>query len=181
MDRDAHEDTVRILETELGQVEQAFRGLSAEQWQTPTKLLPVDEAKPPWTLFELAGHFDISIGLTVMLMAEPQDGQVGRDRVSFFIFARSEVAPVVYDYAYTMASRVVEAVVHGLDLTDALGREPMCTPEGVAVTAAILDELLARRTVPGRPADLVGDDLAWVRAASGRSPAHPDPRLPLIG
>jgi hypothetical protein len=90
----------------------------------PTKLLPVDEAKPPWTLFELAGHFDISIGLTVMLMAEPQ---------------------------------------------------------GVAVTAAILDELLARRTVPGHPADLVGDDLAWVRAASGRGPAHPDPRLPLIG
>jgi hypothetical protein len=80
-----------------------------------------------------------------------------------------------------VASRVVEAVVHGLDLTDALGREPMCTPEGVAVTAAILDELLARRTVPGRPADLASDDLAWVRAASGRGPAHPDPRLPLIG
>ena len=223
----AHEDNVRILATELDQVERAFRGLSAEQWATPTKLLPLDEAQPPWTLFELAGHFDISIGLTVMLMAEPQDGQVGRDRVSFFIFPRSEVAPVVYDYAYTMvegkspeqmadvlaatfaktvdgarsmapdtvgpgyyalmrldefvASRVVEAVVHGLDLTDALGREPMCTPEGVAVTATILDELLARRTVPGRPADLAGDDLAWVRAASGRGPAHPDPRLPLIG
>jgi hypothetical protein len=223
----AHEDNVRILAAELGRVEQAFGGLTAEQWRTPTKLVPLDEAQPPWTLFELAGHFDISIGLTVMLMAEPQDGQVGRDRVSFFIFPRSEVAPVVYDYAYTMvqgktpeqmagvlaatfaktlegarsmapdtvgpgyyalmrldefvASRVVEAVVHGLDLTDALGREPMCTPEGVAVTATILDELLARRTVPGRPADLASDDLAWVRAASGRGPAHPDPRLPLIG
>jgi Mycothiol maleylpyruvate isomerase N-terminal domain len=222
-----HEDTVRILEVELGQVEQAFRGLSEEDWRAPTKLRPPDEAKPPWTLFELAGHFDISIGLTVMLMAEPQDGQVGRDRVSFFIFPRSEVAPVVYDYAYTMvegktprqmpdelhdtfaktvdgarsmapdtvgpgyyalmrldefvASRVVEAVVHGLDLTDALGRQPMATPEGLAVTAAILDELLARRTVAGRPPDLAADDLAWVRAASGRGPAHPDPRLPLIG
>jgi Mycothiol maleylpyruvate isomerase N-terminal domain len=221
-----HEDTVGILETELGLVEQSFRGLTAEQWATPTKLRPLDEAKPTWTLFELAGHFDISIGLTVMLMAEPQSGQVGRDRVSFFIFPRSEVAPVVYDYAYTMvegktpqqmpdvlaatfaktvegarsmapdtigpgyyalmrldefvASRVVEAVVHGLDLTDALDREPMCTPEGVAFTAAILDELLARRTVAGRPTDLA-DDLPWVRAASGRGPAHPDPRLPLIG
>jgi hypothetical protein len=221
-----HEDTVRTLETELGLVEQGFRGLTAEQWATPTRLVPVDGARPPWTLFELAGHFDISIGLTVMLMAEPQSGQVGRDRVSFFIFPRSEVAPVVYDYAYTMvegktpeqmpevlaatfaktvqgarslapdtvgpgyyalmrldefvASRVVEAVVHGLDLTDALGREPMCTPGGVAVTAAILDDLLARKTVPGRPPDLA-DDLAWVRAASGRGPAHPDPRLPLIG
>ena len=44
----------------------------------------------------------------------------------------------------------------------------------------ILDELLARKTVAGRPPDL-GDDLAWVRAASGRGPEHPDPRLPLIG
>jgi hypothetical protein len=222
----SYEDTVGILEVELGQVEQGFRGLSEAEWATPTKLRPLDETKPPWTLFELAGHFDISIGLTVMLMAEPQDGQVGRDRVSFFIFPRSEVAPVVYDYAYTMvegktpaqmpdtlaatfaktvegarslapdtvgpgyyalmrldefvASRVVEAVVHGLDLTDALGRDPMATPEGVAVTAAILDDLLARKTVAGRPAGLT-DDMAWVRAASGRGPEHPDPRLPLIG
>jgi hypothetical protein len=221
----SYEDTVGILEVELGQVEQGFRGLSEAEWATPTKLRPLDETKPPWTLFELAGHFDISIGLTVMLMAEPQAGQVGRDRVSFFIFPRSEVAPVVYDYAYTMvegktpgqmpdtlaatfaktvegarslapdtvgpgyyalmrldefvASRVVEAV-HGLDLTDALGRDPMATPEGVAVTAAILDDLLARKTVAGRPAGL-DDDMAWVRAASGRGPEHPDPRLPLIG
>ena len=76
-------------------------------------------------------------------------------------------------------SRVVEAVVHGLDLTDALGATPMATAEGVAMTAAIFDELLARRTVAGRPADLA-DDMAWVRAASGRGP-HDDPRLPLIG
>jgi len=50
---------------------------------------------------------------------------------------------------------------------------------GIAITASILDELLARRTVAGRPADL-GDDLAWIRAASGRV-AHIDPRLPLLG
>lgn len=221
----SYEDTVGILEVELGQVEQAFRGLSEAEWATPTKLRPLDETKPPWTLFELAGHFDISIGLTVMLMAEPQAGQVGRDRVSFFIFPRSEVAPVVYDYAYTMVdgktpaqmpgvlrttftgtveesratspgkigsgyyalmrldefvpSRVVEAVVHGMDLTDTLGKPTMATPEGIAVTASILDELLARRTVGARPADLP-DDVAWIRAASGRS-EHPDPRLPLIG
>jgi hypothetical protein len=221
----AYEDDVRTLEVELRGVEQAFRELTDEQWQAPTKLRPLDEAKPHWTVFELAGHFDISIGLTVMLMAEPQSGQVGRDRTSFFIFPRSEVAPVVYDYAYKMvegktprqmpdvlhqtftrtiegartmapdtvgpgyyalmrldefvASRVVEAVVHGIDLTDAIGREPIATPEGVAVAAGILDDLLARKTVPGRPADLA-DDLAWVRAASGRA-EHPDPRLPLIG
>lgn len=76
-------------------------------------------------------------------------------------------------------SRVVEAVVHGMDLTDTLGQDTIATPEGVAMTAAIFDELIARRTVPGRPADLT-DDLAWVRAASGRAP-HADPRLPLVG
>jgi len=216
---------VRTLEAELARVEQAFRGLTESDWRRPTLLQPLDEALPHWTLFELAGHFDISIGLTRMLISSQQDGQVGRDRVSFFIFSRVEHAPTVYGYAYTMVegkspdqmagvlaetftrtveearanppdlvgsgyyalmrlgefvpSRVVEAVVHGMDLTDALGQDPIATPEGVAMTAAIFDELLARRTVPGRPADL-GDDLAWVRAASGRTP-HADPRLPLVG
>ena len=216
---------VRTLEADLARVEQAFRGLTESDWRRPTLLQPLDESLPYWTLFELAGHFDISIGLTRMLIASQQDGQVGRDRVSFFIFSRVEHAPTVYGYAYTMVegkspgqmagvlaetftrtiqearaaprdlvgsgyyalmrlgefvpSRVVEAVVHGLDLTDALGQDPIATPEGVAMTAAIFDELLARRTVPGRPADLA-DDMAWVRAASGRSP-HADPRLPLVG
>ena len=93
---------VQILETELARVEQAFRGLTESDWRRPTLLQPLDETLPHWTLFELAGHFDISIGLTRMLISSQQDGQVGRDRVSFFIFPRSEVAPVVYDYAYTM-------------------------------------------------------------------------------
>jgi hypothetical protein len=218
-------DALSVLEQELNALADAFAGLSDDDWKRPTKLQPIDPTLTPWTVFELAGHFDISIGLTRMLVADPQDGQPGRDRTSFFIFPRSEVAPVVYDYAYTMVegktpadmpgvlretfsktisearaadpdmvgpgyyalmrldefvpSRVVEAVVHGMDLTDALGREPMASPEAVAIAAAILDDLLARRTVAGRPADLA-DDLAWVRAASGRGP-HPDPRLPLIG
>ena len=221
-----YEESVRILERELAGVEAVFASLTPDDWLAPTKLDPLDGSLPHWTVFELAGHFDISIGLTRMLIAEPMPGgQPGRDRVSFFIFPRSEVAPVVYDYAYTMVdgktptdmpavlhetfgktieesranppgligsgyyalmelgefvpSRIVEAVVHGFDLTDALGRDTIATPDGVQVTAAILDDLLARRTVAGRPADL-GDELAWVRAASGRAP-HDDPRLPLIG
>jgi hypothetical protein len=218
-------ESIDILEDELMTLLDIFKGLTAEEWQMETKLVPLDAAQRHWTVFELAGHFDISIGLTRMLIADPTDGQVGRDRVSFFIFPRSEVAPVVYDYAYTMVagkspadmpavleetftktieesrsvdpglvgsgyyalmevgefvpSRVVEAVVHGFDLTDALGREAVPSPAAVSVAAEILDELLARRTVGGRPADL-SDDLAWVRAASGRAP-HDDPRLPLIG
>jgi Mycothiol maleylpyruvate isomerase N-terminal domain len=221
---------VQLLEAELVQVERAFRGLADGDWRRPTLLQPPGGSLPPWTIFELAGHVDIAIGVTRMLIASQQDGQVGRDRVSFFIFPRAQVAPVFYDYAYTMVegkspgqmahvltstftrtisearaaspdmvgrfefddgdetlmrlgefvpSRMVEAVVHGLDLTDALGQDPIATPEGVAMTAALLDELLARLTVPGRPADLT-EDLAWIRAASGRTP-HSDPRLPLLG
>ena len=45
--------------------------------------------------------------------------------------------------------------------------------------ASILDDLLARRTLGHRPADLA-HDLAWVLAASGRL-EHFDTRLPLIG
>jgi len=123
----AYEDDVRTLEVELGRVEQAFRDLTDEQWQAPTKLRPLDETQPHWTVFELAGHFDISIGLTLMLMAEPQDGQVGRDRVSFFIFPRSEVAPVIYDYAYTMVEgKTPEDMPAVPSLLD--GRDPSLTP-----------------------------------------------------
>lgn len=221
----SYEEAVDTLEAELAQVQSVFDGLTDEGWARPTKLEPLNPSQTHWTVFELAGHFDISIGLTRMLIDSAQQGQPGRDRVSFFIFPRSEVAPVVYDYAYTMVegkkpgdmpgvlretfsktieesratppetigngyyalmelgefvpSRVVEAVVHGFDLTDALGRDTIATPRGTALAAGILDELLARRTVAGRPADL-SDDLAWVRAASGRAP-HDDPRLPLIG
>ncbi len=222
-----YRESVDILAAELAQVLAGFGRLAPHDWSLPTRLEPLDPSLPHWTVFELAGHFDISIGLTRMLIADPSpDGQPGRDRVSFFIFPRVEVAPVVYGYAYSMVegkapsdmvgvlgetfaktveesrasapdtigsgyyalmrldefipTRVVEAVVHGLDLTDAVGAEPAATPAGIALTAEILDELLARRTVAGRPADL-GDDLTWIRAASGRGLDHPDPRLPLIG
>jgi hypothetical protein len=220
-----YEESIDTLETELNGVHSVFAGLTSDEWKLPTKLVPFNPDQPHWTIFELAGHFDISIGLTRMLVSSLEDGQPGRDRTSFFIFPRSEVAPVVYDYAYTMVegktpadmpgvlqhtfsktieesratppasigsgyyalmqlgefvpSRIVEAVVHGLDLTNALGRDSIATPAGIAATAAILDELLARRTVPGRPADLK-DDMAWIKAASGRA-EHSDPRLPLIG
>jgi len=162
--------------------------------------------------------------LTLGFLDSLQDGQPGRDRVSFFIADRSQVAPVVYDYAKGLAagltpdglsaklgetftatvagaraqpadvvgsgyfalmrldewvpSRTVEAVVHGLDLTDALGAAPIASSDGIATTKEILDDLLGRRTVPGRPSDL-SDDLAFIRAAAGRAP-HTDPRLPLI-
>ena len=221
----SYETTIDTLADELARIEAAFRGLTEPEWAASTRLVPVDPELPHWTVFELAGHFDISIGLTRMLIDGLGEERPARDRTSFFINPRSETGPVVYGYAYTMvegktpadmpgvlaetfgktieearsvpasavgpgyfapmqvdefvASRVVEAVVHGLDLTQALGRDSIGTPQGIALTASILDDLLARRTVGRRPADLA-DDLAWVLAASGRA-EHPDNRLPLIG
>jgi Mycothiol maleylpyruvate isomerase N-terminal domain len=220
-----YQASVDTLADELDRVQRVFRGLSGPDWQTPTKLVPVDPDLPRWTVFELAGHFDIAIGLTRTLIDGRGDSQPARDRTSFFINPRSETGPVVYEYAYVMvrdktpgqmpevlagtfkrviegargvpanvvgpgyfapmrvdefvASRIVEAVAHGLDLTIALGRGPVASPAGIAATAAILDDLLARRTTGRRPGDLA-DDLAWILAASGRH-AHPDNRLPLIG
>lgn len=79
-----------------------------------------------------------------------------------------------------VATRLVETVVHGLDLTDALGRPPLAMPKATPLAAAILDEVLARVTVPGRPDDLVGDDLGFIRAVAGRGD-HADPRFPIVG
>jgi Mycothiol maleylpyruvate isomerase N-terminal domain len=215
----SYESVISILEAELTAVADVFGALAPDQWQRSTLLVPVDPDLPKWTVFELAGHFDISIGLTRMLIAEPEGAEPGRDRTSFFINPRSETGPVVYSYAYTMvegktpadmpfaktvsearavpaslvgpgyfapmrvdefvASRIVEAVVHGIDLAQALGSPYFASADGIAVTAAILDDLLTRRTTGRRPAAL-SDDLEWVLAASGRAPAD-DSRLPLIG
>lgn len=98
----AFEASIDLLERELTGVADTFAGLTPQEWALPTHLVPLDPELPHWTVFELAGHFDISIGLTRMLIDSAQTGQPGRDRISFFIFPRSEVAPVVYDYAYTM-------------------------------------------------------------------------------
>jgi len=97
-----YEARVDTLAEELATVERVFRGLSADEWAKPTRLVPVDPDLPHWTVFELAGHFDISIGLTKMLIDGRGDSQPARDRVSFFINPRSETGPVVYEYAYTI-------------------------------------------------------------------------------
>jgi uncharacterized protein (TIGR03083 family) len=218
-----HDEAVSTLAAELDSVEDFVRGLSSADWERSTLLEPFDAEAPPWTIKELVAHIDISIGLTLGFLDSIQVGQPGRDRVSFFIADRSQVAPVVYDYAKGLAaqhtpeslvdklaetfrasvagarqspadtvgsgyfalmqlgewipSRTVEAVVHGLDLTDALGASPIAGA-GVAETTTILDDLLGRRTVPGRPHDL-GDDLSFIRVASGRA-KHTDPRFPLL-
>ncbi len=219
-----HDEAVSTLAAELETLETFVRGLSPVDWDRPTKLEPFDAGAPPWTVKELVAHIDISIGLTLGFLESIQTGQPGRDRVSFFIADRSQVAPVVYDYAKGLAgqhspatltdklaetfgatidgarrhaadtigsgyfalmrldewipSRTVEAVVHGIDLTDAVGAPVIANSGGVATTTTILDDLLGRRAVAGRPSDLA-DDMAFIRAAAGRA-AHADPRFPLL-
>ena len=60
----SYEVIIGMLADELARVEQVFGELSPGEWQMPTRLVPVDPSLPRWTVFELAGHFDISIGLT---------------------------------------------------------------------------------------------------------------------
>ena len=93
----SYEESLDVLERELTAVQETFASLSDDEWRSDTLLEPFETGRPRWTVFELAGHCDISIGLTRMLIAAQEDGQPGRDHVSFFIFPRAEVAPTVYE------------------------------------------------------------------------------------
>jgi hypothetical protein len=99
----SYETTIDTLAGELARIETAFCGLTGPEWAASALLVPVDPDLPHWTVLELAGHFDISIGLTRMLIDGRGDLQPARDRTSFFINPRSETGPVVYQYAYTTA------------------------------------------------------------------------------
>ena len=222
----SYEEIVDALAEGLQALEETLAGLPEEDWARPTLLRHPDPGLPPWSVLELASHFDVFMGITLGLVAEAQAGQPSLDRVSFGIaVSDSSQAPILYQYMIDhakghtpatmletvratfkqalaaarttppdtigpafyglmrldefVATRVVEAVVHGMDLTDALGRPPLAMPRATPIAAEILDEALARTKVPGRPADLTGDDLAFIRAAAGRG-EHPDARLPVI-
>jgi hypothetical protein len=90
-----------ILEEELVVVAGGFDGLSPDEWHTPTTLRPPVAGTPPWTLVELAGHLDISIGITLMLIDEAVAGDPPpeRDAVGFFVFPSPDVASEFYEYA----------------------------------------------------------------------------------
>ena len=76
-----------------------------------------------------------------------------------------------------VATRLVETQVHGMDLTDALGAPPLSMPRTTTMAAEVLDEVLARRAVPGRPADLAGrrPGVHPGRGWTGRVPRSPPP------
>jgi uncharacterized protein (TIGR03083 family) len=225
----SYDEMVEALAEEgLPALQDKLLALTPDEWARPTLLQPPEPGTPPWTVLQLAAHFDVFMGLTMDLVAEPQSAQPVVDRASFYISVsdRSKVSPVSYQYIVDhaeghtpativdkvgdtfdqalqairttppdtigpgffgpmrldefVATRLVETQVHGMDLTDALGAPSLHMPRTTVMAAEVLDEVLARRAVPGRPADLEGDDLAFIRAAAGRG-EHPDPRLPVVG
>jgi hypothetical protein len=200
----SYEEMVDALAEEgLPALQGKLSDLTSQNWERPTLLQPPDADKPPWTVLQLAAHFDVFMELTMGLVAEPMSAQPVVDRASFYISVsdRSKVSPFkqALEAIRTtpsdtigpgffgpmrldefVATRLVETQVHGMDLTDALGAPLLSMPRVTTMAAEVLDEVLARRVVPGRPADLEGDDLAFIRAAAGRG-EHPDPRLPVVG
>ena len=224
----SYNEMVDALAEGLQALEDKLSELAPQDWERPTLLQPAEPDKQPWTVLQLAAHYDVFMGLTMPLVAEPRSAQPVVDRASFYISVsdRSTVAPLIYKYIVDhaeghtpatihnqvretfkqaleairttppetigpgffgpmrldefVATRLVEAQVHGMDLTDALGAPPLHMPRTTTMAAEVLDEVLARRAVPGRPADLQEDDLAFIRAAAGRG-THPDPRLPVVG
>lgn len=99
-----YQSMIDILEAELAAVSGALAELSTDDWRCATRLAAPSPDLPNWTVTELAGHLDIAIGRTRILIAESQDAEPAMDGASFFIRAGSQIAPVFY----TNARRVVE-------------------------------------------------------------------------
>ena len=173
----SYDEMVDALAEGLPMLQDTLSRLTPEDWQRPTFLRPPESGKPPWTVLQLAAHFDVFMGLTMPLVAEPMSAQPVVDRASFYISVsdRSKVSPVIYQYIVDhaeghtpstirdqvgktfsqaleaikttppdtigpgffgpmrldefVATRLVEVQVHGMDLTDALGR-PCCPCQG---------------------------------------------------
>jgi uncharacterized protein (TIGR03083 family) len=77
-----------------------------------------------------------------------------------------------------LPTRVLEAAVHGLDLSDALGREPHLTAGARDVTVHLLEELFEHLHHEERPASLT-DPITFIEVATGRR-SNQDPRFPIV-
>src|SRR5829696_4344818 len=97
----SYQEMVHALAEEgLPQLQDTLAGLAPEDWQRPTLLRPPEPGRPPWTVLQLAAHFEVFMGLTLGLVAEPLSAQPVVDRASFYISVsdRAKVAPVIYHY-----------------------------------------------------------------------------------
>jgi hypothetical protein len=98
--RSDHEMVKALAEEGLPALQHTLSGLTPQDWARPTLLQPPEPGRPPWTVLQLAAHFDVFMGLTMGLVAEAQSAQPVVDRASFYISAsdRSKVSPVIYQY-----------------------------------------------------------------------------------
>ncbi|GHC88082.1 hypothetical protein GCM10007079_32770 [Nocardiopsis terrae] len=101
------------------------------------------------------------------------ESRVGREPVERVVVTRHGDPMLLTDYLVT---RVVELVVHGLDLADALGREPWTSSAGLGLVHEVLfggvDPAVFARVLPTAGAG--GASLAAVRAVTGRSASAVD-------
>lgn len=94
------------------------------------------------------------------------DGALTKARLAHPGFTGSAIVGVMR-FDEFVPTRIVEAVVHGLDLAQALGRTVVPSADAVAVVAEIFDALHLRKRATARPPTLP-DDWLWVQSASGR-------------
>jgi uncharacterized protein (TIGR03083 family) len=73
-------------------------------------------------------------------------------------------------------TRVLEIVVHGLDLARAIGRPPWISPRAADVTRHVLLELLGAEP----PRSLGWDEVTFIETATGRRPLSP-PEQEVLG
>ena len=73
-----------LAEEGLPALQDKLAELTPDDWERPTLLQPPEADKPPWTV-PLAAHFDVFMGLTMGLVAEPMSAQPVVDRASFYI------------------------------------------------------------------------------------------------
>jgi hypothetical protein len=117
----SYEEMVDALAEGLPMLQDTLSGLTPEDWQRPTLLRPPEPGKPPWTVLQLAAHFDVFMGLTMPLVAEPMSAQPVVDRASFYISVsdRSKVSPVIYQYIVDHAEGHTPATIR-----DQVGKIP---------------------------------------------------------
>jgi hypothetical protein len=121
-------------------------------------LQPPDPDKPRWTVLQLTAHFDVFMGLTMGLVAEPMEAQPVVDRASFYISVsdRSKVSPVIYQYIVDHAEGHTPATIRDQvqgTFAKALGAIRTTPPDTIGpgfFGPMRLDEFVATRLVETR-------------------------------
>jgi len=147
-----------LAEEGLPALQDTLSGLTPQDWERPTLLQPPEPGKPPWTVLQLAAHFDVFMGLTMNLVAEPQSAQPVVDRASFYISVsdRSKVSPVIYQYIVDHADGHTSATILdqvGETFTQAMEAIRTTPPDTIGpgfFGPMRLDEFVATRLVETR-------------------------------